>query len=156
MSSIVIRKLFLWGLFFLIIFWVRNAQKKRKIHGRIESDSSKDTSANFNRSLETKNNIHNLYYNRVISLIRDFDYILVKSKKSEQGFEITFKNYDYNFWNFKRVPTYVKVVGFINSNTLEYSTWSDRYEYGQNSHNEKFVVKFKSIVENLDNKHKKN
>ena len=150
MSPIVIRKLLLWGLFFLIIFWVKNAQKKRKIHGRIESDSTKDTSANFNSLLETENNIHDLYYDRVISLIRDFDYILVKSKKSEQGFEITFKNYDYNVWNFKRVPTYVKVVGLINSDILEYSTWSDRYEYGQNSHNDKFVIKFKSIVENID------
>ena len=147
LNPIVIRKIVLYGAAIFIVQLIRKNQKKTKQVGRIKSVRNK-ISVDITSSSEIKNNIRDFHFERIKSLINDQEYVLVKSKKSGQGFEITFKNYEEKLFKLRRLPTYVKVSGLINSDDLdlEFSSWSDRYEYGQNSHNHEFLTKFQNIV----------
>jgi len=147
LNPIVIRKIVLYGAAIFIVQLIRKNQKKKKQVGRIKSVRNK-ISVDITSSSEIKNNIRDFHFERIKSLINDQEYVLVKSKKLGQGFEITFKNYEEKLFKLRRVPTYVKVSGLINSDDLdlEFSSWSDRYEFGQNSHNHEFLTKFQNIV----------
>ena len=143
----MIFKIVLWGAAIFIVQLIRKNQKKQKQVGKIKSLRNK-TSVDITSSIEIKNNIRDFHFERIKSLINDREYVLVKSKKSGQGFEITFRNYEEKLFKLRRMPTYIKVSGLINSNDLdlEFSSWSDRYEFGQSSHNHEFLTKFQNII----------
>jgi hypothetical protein len=79
----------------------------------------------------------------IINLIDEMEYILIsKNVSSDNYYEITFMNYKKKLFDFKRQSTYIKLNGNDNSQNITYTTWSDRYEFGQNSHNDKIANEF--------------
>lgn len=82
-------------------------------------------------------------FNSIIKLIEEMGYILISKKISNTlDYEITFVNYKKKFFELKRQPTYIKINGNDKSNEVSYTTWSENYEYGQNSHNENIAQSF--------------
>ena len=70
-------------------------------------------------------------------------YILISNNiDNNLNFEITFVNYEKKIFDFKRQSTFIKVTGNEKIKEISYTTWSDRYEYGQNSHNDKIAQDF--------------
>lgn len=149
----VTRKLLLWGTAFVIIVIIRQSQKSSKTTSKITGEPAKQNNSKTNTQKDSMNQnavdeilVPNLN-EQIVSLIEELGFILISNNKTGNTFEITFKNYEYNVFNFKRVPTFIKIEGTINSNQLTYSKWSKRFEYGQNSHNTKVLNNFKSKLE---------
>lgn len=80
---------------------------------------------------------------QIVELINELNYVLISNKVNEQlDYEIVLKNYENKFLDLKRQATIMKIQGNDQSKELSYSTWSDRYEYGQNSHNSEIAEDF--------------
>lgn len=122
----------------------QNTTKKYEIINN-EAEEEKSDSSNIqdnNRNLNDRSSEESVY-NLISELIDEMGYILIsKNMTNNLYYEITFKNYEKNFLEFKRVSTFIKLTGNDKSKEISYSTWSERYEYGQNSHNDKIAQDF--------------
>ena len=82
-------------------------------------------------------------FNLILNLIEELGYILISNNINNiLDYEITFVNYKKKLFDFKRQSTFIKVTGNEKIKEISYTTWSDRYEYGQNSHNDEIAQEF--------------
>jgi hypothetical protein len=88
---------------------------------------------------------------KILKLIEEMGYILISNNINiNLDYETTFVNYKKKFFDFKRQPTNIKLSGNDKSKNVKYTSWSDRYEYGQNSHNDDIAKGFlKTLTEKL-------
>jgi hypothetical protein len=132
----------------LIIVIVKALQQNTKKEFKLNADKSdKDTinSSNLNVKLESVNEptFEGSVYNLGLNLIEEMRFILVSKNLSiTHDYEITFVNYEKKLFDFKRQSTFIKLSGNNKSKDISYTTWSERYEYGQNSHNDKIAQEF--------------
>ena len=139
---------YLYALIPLIIIIVKalqqNTTKKFKINGD-ETDEGKPNSMEFDENIENvkQSSIESLASNLILKLIEEMGYILISNNiNNNLGYEITFVNYEKKIFDFKRQSTFIKVTGNEKIKGISYTTWSDRYEYGQNSHNDESAQEF--------------
>ena len=142
------KPVYLYALIPLIIIIVKalqqNTTKKFKINGD-ETDEGKPNSMEFDENIE---NVKQSFFeshasNLILKLIEEMGYILISNNiNNNLGYEITFVNYEKKIFDFKRQSTFIKVTGNEKIKGISYTTWSDRYEYGQNSHNDEIAQEF--------------
>ncbi len=132
----------------LIIGIVRTFQQNSKKKFIIDVDKKTESGENrkeFNGKRDTPIQSSSVQHaSQVIQqLIEEMGFI-VKSKEINENldYEITFVNYEKKLFDFKRQSTYIQINGNEKTKELTYTTWSDRYEYGQNSHNNKIANDF--------------
>ena len=140
----------------LIIVIVKSLQQNTKKEFKLNADKSDNDKKNssdldINSESVNRSTFEGSVYDLVLTLIEEMGYILVsKHLSNTQDFEITFVNYEKKLFDFKRQSTFIKVTGNEKIKGISYTTWSDRYEYGQNSHNDKiaqeFLKKLKEIM----------
>ena len=142
------KPVYLYALIPLIIIIVKalqqNTTKKFKINGD-ETDEGKPNSMEFDENIENvkQSSFENHSSNLILKLIEEMGYILISNNiDNNLNFEITFVNYEKKIFDFKRQSTFIKVTGNEKIKEISYTTWSDRYEYGQNSHNDKIAQDF--------------
>ena len=142
------KPVYLYALIPLIIIIVKalqqNTTKKFKINGD-ETDVGKPTSMEFDENIENvkQSSIESLASNLILKLIEEMGYILISNNiNNNLDYEITFVNYEKKLFDFKRQSTFIKVTGNEKIKGISYTTWSDRYEYGQNSHNDEIAQEF--------------
>lgn len=123
----------------------RKTKKKYKIN-RDEIKKGKENNLVVDEKLENVNQspLEGSAANLTLKLIEEMGYILILNKNlhNTSYYEITFKNYEKKLFDFKRESTFIKVTGHDKSKEISYTTWSERYEYGQNSHNDKIAQDF--------------
>ena len=122
----------------------QNTTKKFKINGD-ETDEGKPNSMEFDENIENvkQSSFESHASNLILKLIEELGYILISNNiNNNLGYEITFVNYEKKLFDFKRQSTFIKVTGNEKIKGISYTTWSDRYEYGQNSHNDKIAQEF--------------
>jgi len=144
---------YLWALIPLIAIIAKALQKNTTKKFKInlgDTDDGKTNSMEFDEKLENikQPSFERYSCNLILNLIEEMDYILISNNiNSNLDYEITFKNYEKKIFDFKRESSYIKVTGNEKIKEISYITWSDRYEYGQNSHNDEiaheFLVKLK-------------
>jgi hypothetical protein len=142
------KPVYLYVLIPLIIIIVKalqqNTTKKFKINGD-ETDGEKPNSMEFDENIENvkKSSFENHASNLMLKLIEEMGYILISNNiNNNLDYEITFVNYEKKLFDFKRQSTFIKVTGNEKIKGISYTTWSDRYEYGQNSHNDEIAQEF--------------
>jgi hypothetical protein len=142
------KPVYLYALIPLIIVIVKALQqdttKKFKINGD-ETDKEKPNSMEFDEKLENVNqsSFEGSTSNLILKLVEEMGYILILNNiNNTLDYEITFVNYEKKLFDIKRQSTFIKVTGKEKTKEISYSTWSDRYEYGQNSHNDKIAQEF--------------
>ena len=139
----------------LIIILVRIYQKKSKKEFKLNSKATNDhktKGADIHGKSDSDSGavLEGSIYAQALSLIEEMGYILVSKNISDTNdFEITFMNYEKKFFDFKRESTYITLTGNENTREITYTTWSDRYEFGQNSHNNTIA---ESFLNNLNEK----
>ena len=132
----------------LIIVIVKSLQQNTKKEFKLNADKSDNDKKNssdldINSESVNRSTFEGSVYDLVLTLIEEMGYILVsKHLSNTQDFEITFVNYEKKLFDFKRQSTFIKVTGNEKIKGISYTTWSDRYEYGQNSHNDKIAQEF--------------
>ena len=129
----------------------QNTKKEFKLNAD-KSDNDKKNSSDLDINSESVNRstFEGSVYDLVLTLIKEMGYILVsKHLSNTQDFEITFVNYEKKLFDFKRQSTFIKISGKNKSKDISYTTWSERYEYGQNSHNDDIA---KDFLKNLNKK----
>jgi hypothetical protein len=121
----------------------QNNTKKFKINGD-EIDEEKTNSMEFDEKLENviQSSFETFASNLILKLIEEMGYILISNNINNLDYEITFVNYEKKLFDFKRQATFVKVTGNEKTKEISYTTWSDRYEVGQNSHNDEIAQVF--------------
>jgi hypothetical protein len=142
------KPVYLYALIPLIIIIVKalqqNSTKKFKINGD-EIDYEKQNDVEIDEKIENvkQSSFENHSSNLILKLIEEMGYILISNNiDNNLNFEITFVNYEKKIFDFKRQSTFIKVTGNEKIKEISYTTWSDRYEYGQNSHNDKIAQDF--------------
>ena len=142
------KPVYLYALIPLIIIIVKalqqNTTKKFKINGD-ETDERKPNSMDFDENIENvkQSSFESHASNLILKLIEEMGYILISNNiNNNLGYEITFVNYEKKLFDFKRQSTFIKVTGNEKIKGISYTTWSDRYEYGQNSHNDEIAQEF--------------
>jgi hypothetical protein len=132
----------------LIIVIVKSRQQNTKKKFKLNADNSDENKMNSTDVDVKSESIHlstfeGSVYNLALNLIEELGFILVsKELSTAHDFEITFVNYEKKIFDFKRQSTYIKLSGKDNSKDISYTTWSDRYEFGQNSHNDEIAQEF--------------
>jgi len=139
---------YLYALIPLIIIIVKalqqNTTKKFEINGD-ETDDGKPNSMEFDENIENvkQSSFESHASNLILKLIEEMGYILISNNiYNNCDYEITFVNYEKKLFDFKRQSTFIKVTGNEKIKGISYTTWSDRYEYGQNSHNDEIAQEF--------------
>lgn len=140
----------------IILIAVRVSQKRNKktIDLNESSPDSKVQEVNIQIN-PTSINEHSLdnrsVSKEIIKTIYDLNFVLKINNIDKVGnYEIEFINYDKKIFDFKRQSTHIKLTGNDNSTKIDHIVWSDRYEYGQNGHNQKIVESFfERLKENL-------
>lgn len=132
-----------WIIVFLILGIVRylqqNSSKKVDLSVNTDDDEPKSLTPVSDESFKVQVSVNKT----IVDLIEEMDYKLISNHMDQNGnFKIEFVNYENKLFSFKRQPTYVKLIGNDNLKGLSYTTWSDRYEYGQNTHNDNIAKKF--------------
>jgi hypothetical protein len=122
----------------------QNSTKKFKIK---KNEIAKNTIGDSDINEDNENKYDTLFegsvYNLISELIKELGYVLIsKNIDSNDNYEITFMNYEKKIFDFKRESTYIKITGNDKLKDISYTTWSDRYEIGQNSHNEEIAQEF--------------
>ena len=142
------KPVYLYALIPLIIIIVKalqqNSTKKFKINGD-EIDYEKQNDVEIDEKIENvkQSSFENHSSNLILKLIEEMGYILISNNiDNNLNFEITFVNYEKKIFDFKRQSTFIKMTGNEKIKEISYTTWSDRYEYGQNSHNDKIAQDF--------------
>ena len=142
------KPLYLYALIPLVIIIVKALQKsttkKFKINGD-ETDDGKPYSVAFDDKIENvkQSSFESHSFNLILNLIEELGYILISNNINNiLDYEITFVNYKKKLFDFKRQSTFIKVTGNEKIKEISYTTWSDRYEYGQNSHNDEIAQEF--------------
>ena len=142
------KPVYLYALIPLIIIIVKalqqNTTKEFKINGD-ETDEGKPNSMEFDENIENvkQSSIESHASNLILKLIEEMGYILISNNiNNNLDYEITFVNYINKLFDFKRQSTFIKVTGNEKIKAISYTTWSDRYEYGQNSHNDEIAQEF--------------
>ena len=142
------KPVYLYALIPLIIIIVKalqqNSTKKFKINGD-EIDYEKQNDVEIDEKIENvkQSSFENHSSNLILKLIEEMGYILISNNiDNNLNFEITFVNYEKKIFDFKRQSTFIKVTGNEKIKEISYTTWSDRYEYGQNSHNDEIAQEF--------------
>jgi hypothetical protein len=142
------KPVYLYALIPLIIIIVKalqqNTTKKFKINGD-ETDEQKPNSMEFDENIENvkQSSFESNASNLILKLIDEMGYILISNNiNNNLDYEITFVNYEKKLFDFKRQSTFIKVTGNEKIKEISYTTWSDRYEYGQNSHNDEIAQEF--------------
>lgn len=137
----------------IIIAVVKSFQQSTSKKITLESNSA-DTNNIIDPKIQDESKVINSVeenisvYEMILKIIDDMGYILIsKNIKSNLHFEIEFVNYERKWTDFKRQPTYVKLNGYEKSKNVLYTTWSDRYEFGQNYHNNKIARRFLLLLE---------
>jgi hypothetical protein len=139
----------------LIIVIVKSLQQNTKKEFKLNADKSDNDKKNssdldINSESVNRSTFEDSVYDLVLTLIEEMGYILVsKHLSNTQDFEITFVNYEKKLFDFKRESTFIKISGKNKSKDISYTTWSERYEYGQNSHNDDIAQDF---LKNLNKK----
>ena len=139
----------------LIIVIVKSLQQNTKKEFKLNADKSDNDKKNssdldINSESVNRSTFEGSVYDLVLTLIEEMGYILVsKHLSNTQDFEITFVNYEKKLFDFKRQSTFIKISGKNKSKDISYTTWSERYEYGQNSHNDDIAQDF---LKNLNKK----
>jgi hypothetical protein len=139
----------------LIIVIVKSLQQNTKKEFKLNADKSDNDKKNssdldINSESVNRSTFEGSVYDLVLTLIEEMGYILVsKHLSNTQDFEITFVNYEKKLFDFKRQSTFIKISGKNKSKDISYTTWSERYEYGQNSHNDDIAQVF---LKNLNKK----
>ncbi|MFM7683674.1 MAG: hypothetical protein ACKO7P_13180 [Bacteroidota bacterium] len=142
------KPVYLYALIPLIIIIVKALQKNNNKKFKInldETDDGKTNSMEFDEKLESikQPSFESYSSNLILNLIEEMGYILISNNiNSNLDYEITFINYEKKLFDFKRQSTYIKVSGNEKIKQISYTTWSDRYEYGQNSHNDEIAQEF--------------
>lgn len=139
---------YLYALIPLIIIIVKalqqNTTKKFKINGD-ETNEGKPNSMEFDENIENvkQSSFESYAFDLILKLIEEMGYILISNNiNNNLDYEITFVNYEKKLFDFKRQSTFIKVTGNEKIKGISYTTWSDRYEYGQNSHNDEIAQEF--------------
>ena len=127
---------------FLIIL-IRYYQKSKTSFYSMRDDIIKPDPENNKQVLKSNIDYDYSIIKTIKNLIEDKNFILLTESINDSHFVIEFKNYDSAPFEFKRQSTYIKINGNLDNNTLDFSTWSDRYELGQNGHNESILSSFK-------------
>ena len=139
----------------LIIVIVKSLQQNTKKEFKLNADKSDNDKKNssdldINSESVNRSTFEGSVYDLVLTLIKEMGYVLVsKHLSNTQDFEITFVNYEKKLFDFKRQSTFIKISGKNKSKDISYTTWSERYEYGQNSHNDDIA---KDFLKNLNKK----
>jgi hypothetical protein len=134
----------------LIIVIVKALQQNTKKEFKLNADKSdKDTinssDLDFKSESVNQSTFEGSVYNLAINLIEEMGFMLVsKNISNTHDYEITFVNYEKKLFDFKRQSTFIKLSGKDKSKDISYTTWSERYEYGQNSHNDEIAQDFLS------------
>lgn len=120
----------------------QNTTKKFKINSE-ETDGKRINSLNDESDKTTEPSFEGSISNLILQLIEEMGYILIsKNISNTLDYEITFVNYEKKFFDLKRQSTFIKVTGNDKSKEISYTTWSERYEYGQNIHNDGIAHEF--------------
>ncbi|MFM7628089.1 MAG: hypothetical protein ACKO44_01100 [Algoriphagus sp.] len=142
------KPVYLYVLIPLIILIVKalqkNTTKKFKIN-EVETDEKKQNSIETDEKLEnvSQSSFEGSAYDLILNQIEEMGYILISSDiKNNLDYEITFVNYEKKLFDFKLQSTFIKVTGNEKINEISYTTWSERYEFGQNSNNDAIAQEF--------------
>lgn len=142
------KPVYLYVLIPLIILIVKalqkNNTKKFKIN-EVETDEKKQNSIETDEKLEnvSQSSFEGSAYDLILNQIEEMGYILISSDiKNNLDYEITFVNYEKKLFDFKLQSTFIKVTGNEKINEISYTTWSERYEFGQNSNNDAIAQEF--------------
>ena len=132
----------------LIIAIVKALQQNTKKEFKLNADKSdKDTinssDLDFKSESVNQSTFEGSVYNLALNLIEEMGFILVsKNLSNTHDYEITFVNYEKKLFDLERQSTFIKLSGKDKSKDISYTTWSERYEYGQNSHNDEIAQDF--------------
>lgn len=142
------KPLYLYVLIPLIIVIVKalqkNTTKKFKIN-EVVTDEKKQNNIETDEKLEniSQSSFEGSAYDLILNQIEEMGYILISSDiKNNLDYEITFVNYEKKLFDFKLQSTFIKVTGNEKINEISYTTWSERYEFGQNSNNDAIAQEF--------------
>jgi hypothetical protein len=122
----------------------KNTTKKFKINEGV-TDEEKQNSVEIDQKLEnvSHSSFEGSAYDLILNQIEEMGYILISSEiKNNLDYEITFVNYEKKLFDFKLQSTFIKVIGNEKVKEISYTTWSERYEFGQNSNNDAIAQEF--------------
>ena len=147
------KPVYLYVLIPLIIVIVKALQKnttKKFKFNESETDEEKLNGVEIDEKLEnvSQSTFEGSAYDLILNQIEEMGYILISSEiKNSLDYEITFVNYEKKMFDFKLQSTFIKVIGNEKTKEISYTTWSERYEFGQNSNNneiaQEFLIKLK-------------